>query len=109
MGWDGCWEKQLWLGLVTEDCFLLFSITISGALRDSSNGSWELLGSDFLKVGHHGFRLQDWESYLRNPGCTLGRPGSSLIPVAGELVSIWMTWASKSDTEVNQGDVAKEK
>ena len=70
-------------------------------------GLWRLLGSDWAQIGHHGSKLEYWESLLVPPGCTLGGLGSSLMAFGGHLVPLWVPQASKMDAVGNQADIAK--
>ena len=77
------------------------------AFWESFDGSWGLLGSDWVQIGQDGSKLGYWESFLESPGCTLGGLGSSCMPFGGHLVSIWAPWASKVDAGGYQADIAK--
>ena len=65
------------------------------------------VGADWVQIGHHGSKLEYWESLLVPPGCTLGGLGSSLIAFGGHLVSRWMPWASKMDAAGDKADIAQ--
>ena len=86
--------------------FLHFSSTL-GAFWKPLDGSWGLLASDWAQIGHHGSKLEYWESLLVPPGCTLGGLGSSLIACGGHLVPLWVPRASQMDAVGNQADIAK--
>ena len=95
-GWD--WRLKI--------LFFTFGFTLK-AFWESLDGSWALLGSDWVQIGHHGSKFEYWESLLVPPGCTLGWLGSSLIAFGGHLVSLWKPWASKMDATSDKADIAK--
>ena len=70
-------------------------------------GLWRFLGSDWVQIGHHGSKLEYWESFLDPPGRTLGGLGSCWMPIGGHSVSIWVPWASKVVAGGDQADIAK--